>query len=312
MISVIICTYNRSSSLRKTLGNLAELWPPGAPWELIVVDNNSIDDTAEVAKAFAAASNSNLRYVSEVNQGLSHARNAGIRAAEGDIVAFTDDDVTVDARWLCELQEAFDRFDCVGVGGKIVPVWTCEKPSWLVLDGPHALMKAVVRFDLGEEPCQLSIRTAPFGANMAFKKVAFKEHGFFRTDLGRKGKTLMIGEDTEFCARLLLAGGKLLYAPKAVVYHPVAGERLKKSYFRSWYFNYGRYMARVNGFPENSTLYFGVPRYLFRSLLAHICRWLFTFDSQRRFRHKLQVCESLGEISEAHRISIERKQQVLG
>src|SRR5713226_1937808 len=307
MISVIVCTYNRSESLRKTLGSLAQSRPPGAPWELIVVDNNSTDDTAEVARTLAAASNLNLRYVFEVNQGLSHARNAGIRAARGDIIAFTDDDATVDARWLCELQKAFDQFDCVGVGGKIVPVWTSQKPSWLELDGPHALMRAVLDFDLGEEPRELNISTAPFGANMSFRKVAFERYGFFRSDLGRKGKTLMGGEDTEFCTRLLRAGDRLVYAPKAVVYHPVAEERLKKRYFQSWYFNYGRYMTRVPGFAENAVLYVGVPRYLFRCVLTDFFKWLFSFDSQRRFRHKLQLCLSLGEISEAHRISKEGK-----
>jgi GT2 family glycosyltransferase len=274
---------------------------------LIVIDNNSTDDTAEVVKTFAAASNLNLRYVSEVNQGLSHARNAGIRAAQGDIIVFTDDDVTVDARWLCELQKAFDQFDCVGVGGKIVPVWTRQKPSWLELDGPHALMRAVVSFDLGEEPRELNINTAPYGANMSFRKVAFEKYGFFRSDLGRKGKTLMTGEETEFGTRVLRAGDRLVYAPKAVVYHPVAEERLKKSYFQSWYFNYGRYMARVRGFPENAILYCGVPRYLFRSLLTDFSRWLFTLHAQRRFRRKLLLCLSLGEIREAHRISREAK-----
>ncbi len=312
MISVIVCTYNRSESLRKTLGSLAQLWAPaGTSWELIVVDNNSTDDTAEVVKTFAAASSFSVRYVFEIRQGLSHARNAGISAARGDIVAFTDDDVTVDPRWLCELRKIFDQFGCIGVGGRIVPVWMGQKPSWLELDGPRSLRSGtVMSFDQGEEPCELS--TSPVGANMAFKKVAFEKHGFFRTDLGKRGIDLMIGEETEFCTRLSLAGDKLVYAPSAVVYHPVPKVRLKKSHFQSHYFNYGRYMARINGFPGNPTLYFGVPRYLFRSLLAHICRWLFTFDSQRRFRHKLQVCESLGEITELHRISIEGKQQVLG
>jgi len=304
MISVVVCTYNRSESLRKTLGSLAQLWAPaGTSWELIVVDNNSTDDTAEVVKTIAATSNLSVRYVFEINQGVSHARNAGISAARGDIIAFTDDDVTVDPRWLCELQKIFDQFACTGVGGRIVPVGMCQKPSWLVLDGPHSLKSGtVVSFDHGEKPCEL--RTS-FGANMAFRRVAFEEHGFFRTDLGR-GSALMLGEDTEFCTRLLSAGEKLVYAPSAVVYHVTPRERMAKSYFQSYYFNYGRYIARANRFPENAVLYFGVPRYLFRSLLEKFCRWMFAFDSQRRFRHKLELCESLGEISEAHRISTRR------
>lgn len=307
MISVIVCTYNRSESLIKTLDSLVQLWaPPGLSWELIVVDNNSTDDTAEVVRTFAEASSFNVRYVFEMNQGLSYARNAGIRVAGGDIVAFTDDDVSVDPGWLCELQKIFDQFGCVGVGGRIVPVWIGQKPPWLKLDGAYSLRSGtVVSFDHGGEPCELS--TPPVGANMAFKKVAFEKHGFFRTELGKRGNDAMTGEDTEFCTRLSRAGDRIVYAPSAVVYHPVPETRLKKSHFQSYYFSYGRYMARINGFPENPTLYFGVPRYLFRSLLAHVCKWVFAFDSQRRFHHKLQVCESLGEISEARRISMEDK-----
>jgi glycosyltransferase involved in cell wall biosynthesis len=308
MISVIVCTYNRSESLRKTLGSLAQVWAPaGTSWELIVVDNNSTDDTAEVVKTFVAASSLSVRYIFEINQGLSHARNAGIRAARGDIVAFTDDDVTVDPRWLCELRKTFDQFGCVGVGGRIVTMWICQKPAWLELDGPHRLLTPVPSFDLGEEPCELDTNTPAFGANMAFKKVAFEKYGFFRTDLGRQGSKLMSYEDTEFCTRLFRGGDRLLYAPSAIVYHPATKARLRKSYFQSLYFSHGRYMARVHGFPENAVLYFGVPRYLFRNFLTDFSKWLFIFDSRRRFRHKLELCQSLGEIFEAHRISKEGK-----
>src|SRR5271155_1594923 len=120
MISVVVCTYNRRESLRTALGSLAQLRAPAdSPWELIVVDNNSSDGTPEVVKSFGAGSSFCVQYVFETNQGQSHARNAGINAARGDIVAFTDDDVTVDSGWLCELQKVFDEFDCMGVGGRV-------------------------------------------------------------------------------------------------------------------------------------------------------------------------------------------------
>ena len=307
MISVIVCTYNRSQSLGKTLASLSQLSAPsGTSSELIVVDNNSTDDTAELVKAFAAASRFSVQYVFEIKQGLSHARNAGISAARGDLLAFTDDDVTIDSRWLCELHGIFDQFGCMGVGGRIVPVWTGQRPSWLELVFSHPLRSDIrlcgplVSFDHGQEPCELHV--LPFGANMAFKKAAFEKHGRFRTDLGR-GSSLMLGEDSEFGARLLRAGDKLVYAPGAVVYHPVPETRLRRAYFQSHYFNSGRYMVRVNGLPENAILWFGVPRYLVRSLLSQACNWLFTFDSPRRFRHKLGVWECVGEISEARRLS---------
>lgn len=307
MISVIVCTYNRAETLRKALNSLARVEPSaGAAPEFIVVDNNSTDETAEVVRAFAAVSPFSVQYVFEVNQGLSHARNAGISAARGDIIAFTDDDVTVDSRWLCELQRIFDQFRCMGAGGRIIPVWTGDRPSWLESGGAHAprsgvrLCGPLVSFDHGEEPCE--IRVLPFGANMAFKRAAFEKYGMFRTDLGR-GSGVGLGEDSEFGARLLRAGDKLAYAPGAVVYHPVPKARLKKAHFQSHSFHSGRYMVRVDGLPENAVLWFGVPRYLFRSLLSQTWKWLLTVDSPRRFRHKLGVCECIGEISESYRIS---------
>ena len=304
MISVVVCTYNRSQSLRKTLDSLADqLLPAESPWELIVVDNNSKDDTAEVVSKFSRTSSLSVRYVFEMNQGLSHARNTGVRAARGDIIAFTDDDVTVDPRWLFELQKTFTEFDCACVAGRIVPVWNGQKPSWLKLEGPQALRSGtVVSFDLGDEPCEVNT-VPPVGANMAFKRTVFENYGSFRSDLGKRGNDPMLGEEVEFCARLSHAGDKLVYAPAAVVYHPVPQERLKKRYFRSYYFNYGRYRARRDGFPKRVTLLFGVPRYLLRSLMADICRWLLCFDSPGRFRLKLEVWESLGVIRELHRMS---------
>jgi GT2 family glycosyltransferase len=158
-----------------------------------------------------------------------------------------------------------------------------------------------------ERPQELTI--SPVGANMAYKKAVFEEHGFFRTDLGKIGKDSMLGEEVEFCMRLFRAGRKVFYAPEAIVYHPVEMAKLKKT-FETHYFNWGRYLARVDGFPKDAVRYFGVPRYLFRSILSQICMWVFALDSRERFHHKLQVYEFLGEISEAHRLSTEAKQQI--
>jgi GT2 family glycosyltransferase len=306
MISVIVCTYNRCERLRSALGSLAQLRAPSdSAWELIIVDNNCTDETSEAIKTFAANSRICVRYIFEAQQGLSYARNAGIRAARGDTVAFTDDDVTVHPGWLWELQKTFDEYGCAGVGGKIVPVWSGQEPSWLQRGGPSAFRSgAIVSFDQGERPHELKI--SPVGANMAYKKVVFEEHGFFRLDLGKLGNDPMIGEEVEFCMRLFRAGLKVVYAPEAIVYHPVEMSKLKKT-FESHYFNWGRYLARVHGFPKDSIRYFGVPRYLLRSIFSYICKWAFALDSRERFQHKLQVYEFLGEISEAHRLSGEIK-----
>lgn len=206
MISVIICTYNRSRLLEKTLNSVAQLRHPPVPWELVIVENNCTDDTAQVVRRFAENPGLSVRYFSETKQGISHARNAGIRAARGDILAMTDDDVILDPQWLCDIHKTFDRFNCLGVGGRIVPLWMSQRPSWLEMDGPRSLMRAVLAFDLGENSCELNDANPPFGANMCFRRSAFEKYGLFRADLGRKYKSLMLGEDTEFCLRLLHSG----------------------------------------------------------------------------------------------------------
>ena len=297
MISVIICTFNRSDRLRHTLKSLQEMSvPANLSWELVVVDNNCIDDTRQVIENFSVISRFNIRYIFEGSQGLSHARNLGIKEARGEILAFTDDDVTVDPNWLGHLKAAFDAEDCIGVAGKIVPVWTCGKPAWLDTNGPHRFMKAIPSFDLGDDRCE--IKTPPFGANMAFRKAAFEKYGLFRIDLGRTGTNLGIGEDTEFGRRLIHAKERLLYAPNAVVYHPVEPERAKKNYYQSWYFNYGRTAAKLNRLSHGAGFQFKQPAWIIRNLLTGLLKWTFAFDSDRRFHHKLRICKTLGQLAE--------------
>jgi glycosyltransferase involved in cell wall biosynthesis len=299
VISVILRTYNRSASLKKTLESFAQMQVPAdLSWELVLVDNNSSDETRAVAEACAKSWDLPLQYVFESNQGLSYARNTGVKAATGEILVFTDDDVTLGPNWLAEIKRAFDQYDCMGVGGKIVPVWNVPQPSWLVLEGPYRLHAAVLHFNLGDETCIMENKS-PYGANMAFRRAAFERYGLFRTDIGLTGTNRMPGQETEFCQRLRTAGEKFVYTPHAVIYHPVEPERVQKKYFQSWYFGFGRTTMRVEGCLQGAVLYFGVPRYLFRLLGEKALRWLVSVHPARRFYHKLQTYQIAGQIYEA-------------
>jgi glucosyl-dolichyl phosphate glucuronosyltransferase len=100
-ITVIMCTYNRCHSVARAMGSVAaSTLPNSVKWEVIVVDNNSSDQTRQVIEDFCGWHLGRFRYVFEPKQGLSHARNAGIQEAQGNILAFTDDDVTVQPNWL--------------------------------------------------------------------------------------------------------------------------------------------------------------------------------------------------------------------
>lgn len=300
-VSVVLCTYNRASSLSRTLSSLRAMRiPVGLDWEVVVVDNNSSDGTADVVDGFIRLDPAHFRYAHEARQGKSFALNTGIGLARGGILAFTDDDVTVDPFWLARTVKAFEAHDCIGIGGRIVDVWSSDKPAWYNTEGPYGLMSAVVRFELGDAPRPLAV--PPFGANMAFTREVFSRFGVFDTSLGPTAGSELRGEDSEFARRLLKAGERLYYVPDAIVYHPVEEFRQSKRYFRRWYYDYGRAAVRIEGLPADAVRYFGVPRYMLRSAGEHALRCLLSRDAKRRFYHELQVRLLAGSIRESRHL----------
>ena len=217
--SIILCTYNRASTLSRALESLSDLdVPAGLDWELLVVDNNSTDDTRAIVERVAAEARLPCRYLFEPSQGKSFALNTGIAQALGQVLVFTDDDVTFDRGWLRALLAAFDAPDCAGVGGQIVPVWPAPPPRWFSDTGPYRLLPAVVgyRFDTSGP-----VIRPPYGANMAYRRVMFDRYGRFRTDISPRGRERIPGEDTEFGRRVLNGGEQVIYVPGAIADHPV-------------------------------------------------------------------------------------------
>jgi glycosyltransferase involved in cell wall biosynthesis len=304
-ISVILCTYNRCRSLARTLDSLAvQQLPDSVDWEVIVVDNNSKDQTREVVEEFCGPHSGRFRYLFEPQQGLSHARNAGIREARGDVLAFTDDDVTLDPKWLLNLTSALRDGTAVGTGGRILPEQTFVPPRWLSVNQKHALAPLAI-FDGGASPYQLA--DPPFGANMAFQKKMFEKYGVFRTDLGRCGESLISNEDTEYGRRLLTAGEPLRYEASAIIYHPVTENRMEKKYFLAWWLGKGRANIRQLAAPLNTKWQVaGVPFALFFKLADYTLRWMLTFESAKRFNCRVAVWEKIGEILESYNLSRNR------
>ena len=298
-VSVILCTYNRAEMLAAALECIARQSPPlSGDWEIVVVNNNSTDRTSAVVEEIGRRYPGRFSYVFEGEQGLSHARNAGIRAAHGEILVFVDDDVRVTPFWLARLSASLEDASYAGAGGRILPDWACQPPTWLTTDGRYSLAPFAI-FDLGDGAGALN--EPPMGANMAYRKSIFDRYGGFRTDLGRCGSGMLSNEDTEFGRRLLKAGERLRYEPEAVVYHPVTPERLSKRYLLNWWYGKGRSEIREHG-PRLGARYFigGVPLYLIRHLARWAACWLFSPSARRRFQYKLIVWGKLGEIAECY------------
>ena len=158
-----------------------------------MVDNNSKDDTRERVERFAAEHPElNLRYVFEQKQGLSHARNAGIMASTGDIVAFIDDDERIVPQFIEAYITLFDNYpSAMAAGGKIVAEYPTGRPRWM---SHYTELPIANPMDFGEEVMLFPRRRIPGGGNMAMRRRVFDIIGMFDTSLGRTGKKLIGGE----------------------------------------------------------------------------------------------------------------------
>lgn len=292
-VSVIVPTRNRARRLEGLLDNLARLTPvPDLAWEVVVVDNGSEDDTPDVVRRGRA------RYLAEPRAGRSHALNAGVAGTASELLLFLDDDVAVEPQWLDEMVRTVSGPRVVAAGGRILPEFDGGPPAWLPSDLPFPY-----RFDLGDAPTDAH---TVFGANMAFRRSAFERYGLFRTDLGILPGNPLVGEESEFCSRLVAGGERIAYAPRAVVHHPVTREQASLPFLLRWHYHYGRSQARREPPPPGTTWWWRAPRYLWRELVtATLSRWL-ARDRGRRIRERLRVRRVMGQIVEYRRIFDER------
>ena len=257
-LSVIVCTRNRArqlATLFQCLGSQRDL--EDIRWEIVIVDNNSSDNTKEVAYAFCEGSNLKVNYLFEEKTGLSYARNAGILASKGSLLLFIDDDVLIPQEFISNAlfgAKEFPEFQIFGF--RVLPEWleNTKPPFWLTFKKffnlPINLIQSFLPVhDLGSEPLQYPNRIAknPIGASFLIKKEILENLGPFREDLGAGQSGVC--EDTEFFWYALISGFKILYWPYATLYHTVDPERLSLGYLHKWYFNLGKslYLIKNTG-----------------------------------------------------------------
>ena len=305
--SIIIPTYNRADELRETIRSIAKLAVDG-DWELLVVDNKSPDHTRTVVDEERVSFPAPLHYLFEPEQGRYAALNTGIRAAKGKIIATTDDDARVEPDWLMRAAAGLKALDCDYVGGKVWPIWRGARPDWLP-DRPGRHWAVLALQDHGDNPLEFGVNGLPWplGINTATRREAFERTDLFDNRLGRKAGTLRNQAQREWHLRARAAGLRGFYVPEMVVHHVVEEERLKKQYFRRWYYWHG--ISRAILFtklgvdmdsPDNSRLDFskvpqiaGVPRYMYRTLATHAKALLgaaMRRDPVAAFEHELWLC----------------------
>lgn len=278
LISVAICTYNRADLLDQTLLQLRQLeLADTLEWELLIVDNNCSDHSQQVIEKHQASLP--IRALTEPRQGLSHARNCAMDAAEGELLLWTDDDVLVERNWLSAYAQAIGDYPDAGFfGGPVLPWFAIPPPRWLetnfaVFAGSYAVRSAPPGTLLLQDDAFL-----PFGANFGLRRSAIGD-ARFDTRLGRIGSQLISGEEVQFLTQLLQQGQCGVWIESAAVQHYIPADRLNEHYLRDYYYAKGQ--SRIRMLPADQQPDTASLRRKLRKL--RLRRWLGTSRNSERW-----------------------------
>ncbi|MCU1321076.1 MAG: hypothetical protein JWM43_725 [Acidobacteriaceae bacterium] len=301
-LDIVVPTYNRSGLLRKTIASLlAATVPDGLEVQIIVVDNNSSDDTEQVAREYP------VQYVRERMQGLSSARNGGIAAGTGDLIGFIDDDEEVAKDWIEVVYREFQDPSVQFIGGPYLPNWSAASPNWLP-PGYNAAIGIVTAKQRG--PMDAAFQGNLMGGNAVMRRSVFDKVGLYSAKLGRSGKGLLSEEDAEFYGRLKAAKIHGLHVPDLLILHYIPESRLTRSYHRKW--AYWRavsqgYLAREVREPVPYLL--GVPRYMIGRAAKNMVlapKYLLQGASGKAFAAELSVWDLVGFAYGRHVIDLDK------
>ena len=250
-ISAIICTYNREDLILNTLTGLKNQSIDPGLFEIIIVNNNSTDQTETICKQFIEDHPQlNCHYVEEKKQGLSYSRNMGINSSSGIFVTFLDDDSVPDPDFLKVVLDYMESHpECMAAGGKIHLQFVEDKPDWI----NKYLAPLLGYYDLGNTIKPFSRRDYPRGSNMSFRKEVFTVIGDFNPNLGRKGTSLAGGEEKDLFGRMYHKNLPVVYLPEAKVNHLVPSERTTINYVKLQAKGIGeseKIRTKSNGFPS--------------------------------------------------------------
>ena len=264
MISVIICTYNREKYIGPLLESIAKNDYPKNDYEILLVDNNCTDNTRAVCQSFTKTHKDiTFRYVTEPEQGLSAARNKGIKESKGDIIIYVDDDALVDADYISSYADHFaNNPNTMAAGGPIEPLYETEEPKWM---SPYTKALLTAWMNYGTKVCEYPKGRYPGGGNAAYRKVVFDKVGLFNTDLGRKGTALLASEEKDIFDKMHALDMQVLYLPTPILHHIIPQTKLEKQYFER--------LTRQIGISERArTKAISQKKYLER-MMSEVIKW---------------------------------------
>ncbi|MGA7934587.1 MAG: glycosyltransferase [Kovacikia sp.] len=251
LISVVICTYNRAARLSLTLEAMSKQTISASNFEVVVVDNRSTDNTLAICERYQEQL-VNFRYIYEPIQGLSKARNTGWKSTQSPYIAYLDDDAIPCEEWIKSILEVFETVQPkpVGVGGPIYPLWEIPKPDWI-----NSIAETLfTTLDAGNTPRWFGLNECPWGANVVYRRDALEIAGGFHEQLGRKGQSLLSGEETLLNVTLTSQGERFYYSPQAWVRHWIPKERINPNWLVQRGYWQGRSVALVDTIIGKSML----------------------------------------------------------
>lgn len=271
-ISVVIATYNRANLLAECLAHLSrQRFEPDD--EVLVVDNGSTDGTPRVIVQAQQSFPVPLRHLVERTPGKSNAIAAALAFAQGDVLAFTDDDVDVDRDWIDEVRRAMSDPGVALAGGPVAPRWEVDPPPWLraAVEEYGRLAAPLGLLNYGTESFPLGPRTA-LGGNLIVRAEVLKKLGGYATHLGKLRGTLLSGEDHELCMRVQNAGFRAVYWPELRVTHWVPAERMRVGYAMSWFYWSGITHATLDAGERPQRSFLKIPLHFVKRMAAAALR----------------------------------------
>jgi glycosyltransferase involved in cell wall biosynthesis len=277
--SVVICTYNRAKYLGETLESIAKQNYPKDKFEIVIVDNNSNDDTEVVSSTFKSQyPDLTVLYFMESQQGISYGRNKGVFEASGEFIAFIDDDETIDPDYLTHLDRFFSDYpDASLCGGPVVPILETARPNWL---SPYTMRPITGAYNKGKKIITVKPKDYPGTGHATFRRSLFLQYGGFNTELGRKGNSLMGAEDKDFFLRLIQNGVKCYYFPLAVIYHHIPASKLTDDFFRRITYAIGK-SERIRTLSKSKSIFL-------KRLFSESIKWGATFVLFTYYLFRLQ------------------------
>lgn len=228
-LSIIICSYNRASYISDALTSLYGQSSGLDDFEVIIVDNNSTDNTKEVyAQWRQTNTNGQFTFISETKQGASFARNTGAAIAKGEWVCFMDDDAVATTDYVKNIiKHIQDQPFIVGFGGRIIPKYIPAEPKWM----SYYVSSLVGNFDYAPTACAFENGKYPLESNMIVKKSVYDQIGGFNVNLPGVVGTLRIGgEGKELFYKIIALGHTIYYDPSICVHHVVEVKKLTSEY----------------------------------------------------------------------------------